>query len=399
MLAILFLIFYILISIYTLKQVHYWTDQAFSEKGGIIKIILGFAFTIAVALPLLGTFLPSGINYYFMKAGNIWYGIFIYFGVFLVVTHLIRVVIHRKGSDAQVDAVNHHYTARGVFIFALIFCIALNTYGMINAKTVRKTKYQMNINKDCSQDHMKVVLLADFHLGVNSSERHISRMVRLVNDEDPDIILIAGDYFNSSYESLKNPDDYIQILSKLRAKYGIYAVYGNHDVEERLVCGFAVSDKKNAFRDERMTEFMKKCGFTIMDDDRITLDNGVQLIGRRDYMKPGDGSNHKREDIKNLTYKLNREYPIICLEHEPTEFEQLEENGVDLVLSGHTHDGQVFPGNIVSKLMNENSYGMKDVEKEGGLYSVVTSGVGFYGAPIRIGTISEITVLDLTFAK
>lgn len=399
MLAIIFLIFYLLISYYTLRQVHYWTDQAFSEKGKTIKILFNIGFIVALSLPLLGTFLPESTNYYFMKAGNIWYGLYVYFGAFLVIAHLLRLTVHRFGGDSHVDMMNHHYTARGIFIFALIFCMILNTYGMINAKSVRKTSYNLSIDKSCNDENMKVVLIADLHLGPNSSRNHISRMVRLVNDEDPDMILVAGDFFSSSYDTLKDPDEYIEILKKLRSRYGTYAVYGNHDVAEKLVCGFAVSSYTEAKRDPRMSSFIRKCGMTILDDERVLLDNGIQLIGRRDYEKPGDGSKKQREDIKNLTFKLNSEYPVFCLEHEPNDFKKMEEAGVDLVLSGHTHDGQIFPGNIITGLIHENSYGLKDVAEPKKLYSVVTSGVGFYGVPIRVGTISEITVLDLKFTK
>ena len=88
--------------------------------------------------------------------------------------------------------------------------------------------------------------------------------------------------------------------------------------------------------------------------------------------------------------------PVVVLQHEPVEFEALKQNGADLAVCGHTHAGQIFPGNLIVPFFNENAYGYKVL---GGLDTVVTSGIGYYGPPMRVGTDSEVMVLNLHFGE
>ena len=92
---------------------------------------------------------------------------------------------------------------------------------------------------------------------------------------------------------------------------------------------------------------------------------------------------------------IDRTKPVLVLEHEPVDFENLGEAGADLVLSGHTHAGQFFPGNLITPYFNANNYGLKTLY---GVQSVVTSGVGFYGPPLRVGTDSEIMMITIHFS-
>ncbi len=109
--------------------------------------------------------------------------------------------------------------------------------------------------------------------------------------------------------------------------------------------------------------------------------------------RPGRGI-EVRKSAKEVTDGMDQEKPIIVLDHEPKELEELSEAGVDLDLSGHTHDGQMFPGNLVTRLMWENSYGYL---KKGDMHNIVTSGVGVFGPYMRVGTKAEICVVNVQF--
>jgi Predicted phosphohydrolases len=220
------------------------------------------------------------------------------------------------------------------------------------------------------------------------------KMVEEVNSVNPDLIIIAGDIFTSNYEGLRNPEAYSAALSKMKAKYGIYAVAGNHDVDENLFSGFSISPVSEAFRTSEMDKFFSDCGFTMLYDESIEVaDGNVVLVGRIDAEKAGDGTKN-RMSAKLLLKNVDKSKPVFVLQHEPTEFKDLSENGADAVFSGHTHNGQVFPGNLVVPFFNENGYGVKELY---GITTVVTAGVGYYGPPIRIGTDSEVTVVNILF--
>ena len=122
-------------------------------------------------------------------------------------------------------------------------------------------------------------------------------------------------------------------------------------------------------------------------------DDTVQIVGRIDGEKAGNGT-ADRKDPAGILAGIDPEKYTIVLEHEPVEFEQLKKNGADLALCGHTHDGQLFPGNLIVPFFNENAYGYKNIS---GLDTIVSSGIGYYGPPMRVGTNSEITVVNIHF--
>jgi predicted MPP superfamily phosphohydrolase len=142
-----------------------------------------------------------------------------------------------------------------------------------------------------------------------------------------------------------------------------------------------------------MEGWVKDCGWKLLTDEvtRIPELNGLVIAGRRDESRPGEGL-MERADLEDLLKDVDPEESILLLQHEPSDLDDLDECGVDLSVSGHTHDGQIFPGNIITRILENQSYGMKDW---GEATAIVTSGVGYYGPPIRVCTISEIVVIDL----
>ena len=143
-----------------------------------------------------------------------------------------------------------------------------------------------------------------------------------------------------------------------------------------------------------MESFFREAGFTTLTDDEVEI-RGIQLFGRVDGDKAGNGT-ARRMSAEELLADVDGTRPVLVLEHEPREFRQLRENGADMVLCGHTHNGQIFPGNLIIPFFNENAYGVVNID---GMDTVVTAGVGFYGPPMRIGTDSEVTVLHITFEQ
>ena len=272
--------------------------------------------------------------------------------------------------------------------------LVLLVYGLHHAQQTVVVSYDLKLDKPAAADvdEMNLVLLGDLHLSVNSRLATTQRMVELVNAQQPDAVVIAGDIFTSSYGGLSHPEKYAEALRGIESKYGVYAVYGNHDVEEPLLGGIPLTPIPQAFRTGDMERFFDDCGFITLADEVVTLPNGVQLAGRIDGEKAGDGTTNRMTPAE-LLRDIDPAKPVFVLEHEPKEFKALGESGADVALCGHTHAGQIFPGNLIVPLFNENAWGYKRLHD---VDTYVTAGMGYYGPPMRVGTDSEVTVLHIT---
>ena len=355
---------------------------------GFRRIFIPVVVSLAI-LPVLGTLLPdSSIKFILQGAGNIFLAFFAYYAMSMIASILILAIlsVFFKGVPRNLYRV--------ILLICVILPLVVVPYGLIHAQNFRTSRYEAQVERQDQkdqQDELKLILIADLHLSVNTYYKTIERMVQAINAEQADAVLIAGDIFTSSYESLKDPDLYAALLASIESRYGTFAVCGNHDVEEGLFGGFPVTPISKAFRIHQMDEFFRACHFRMLYDEIVDLDGRLQIAGRIDGEKAGDGTTN-RADAAQLLSNADPDIPILVLEHEPFEFAELKENGADLAMCGHTHAGQFFPGTITTQLFFDNVWGYKKVA---GLDTYVTSGIGYYGPPIRVGCDSEIMVVDL----
>ena len=142
-----------------------------------------------------------------------------------------------------------------------------------------------------------------------------------------------------------------------------------------------------------MDVFLEKAGITLLRDESVLIDDAFYLYGRPDYERPGRGRT-SRKTPEEITRDLNTNKPVIVIDHEPRELSELSDAGVDLDLCGHTHDGQIFPVNLITNLVWENSCGYL---QKGSMHNIVTSGVGVFGPNMRVATKSEICMIDVRF--
>lgn len=392
MIAILLSPIYIIINIYIIKWLLKWTSACtpyFKTKYAryiIISIYIFFASSF-----IIGFFLPIRT---IKVIGNYWLGVVQYIVLSVSLADLIRLILIKSKKIS-----NKFLTAKKTFIISgflcLIFVSTISTYGVIHANKVVYTNYKVTINKTVeSKKELRIALISDLHLGYNGTLKHVKKYVSMINKLKPDLIIISGDIFDNSYSAIKEPTEIIETLKTLKSTYGTYAVYGNHDIEEPILAGFTFSWKKNqGLSNPKMDEFLKKANITLIKDDSLLIDNSFYLVGRLDYHKLGVAVESRKTPEELLT-NLDKTKPIIVLDHEPVEITELSNNGADLDLSGHTHDGQMFPSNIFIKLFWPNPHGLI---KENNLTSIVTSGVGVYGPNMRIGTTEEVVCIDVTF--
>ena len=409
-------------------MVNRWLKACFKKTHILVRIMIYGLFIFAASAMPIGFLLPySKIKFAFQHYGSMWLGVLMY-SMFPAVIYLVFCLIwriHKKRTGSTESMERPRHIAIGWASAGIIFTLVICLYGFIHATDTRITEYTVELpKKNCQLEELNAVMVADMHMGPNIGVPEMEKMVKLINECEPDIVFICGDIFDNIYDALDDPEKLISLYREINSKYGVYACYGNHDIDEPVLAGFTFNQDAKKESDPRMDEFLEKAGVTLLRDEGVLIDNSFYVYGRPDYVRPGRGiviRDNPREIIEKIYLDANSfikedgktelEYdydwllgmsddapqvdtPVIVLDHEPKELEELANAGIDLTLSGHTHDGQIFPANILLSFISENSYGLKQV---GNMTDIVTSGVGLFGPYMRVGTISEVCKIKIKF--
>jgi len=391
---LIIIIIYGFLNFYLCRKVILWFSKFKLKKSSIIiKTLITIIYLSCFLSVILGYFLPnSNMQKLILKFSNYFTGTMFYMLIAAIISDLVILISVRILHKDK----NIFHTKKYIFTSAAITLTlvgGLSLYGFIHATNIKTTKYDIVIkNKDIKEKKLKIILIADTHFGYSVGYKMAEKMVNKINKENADLVLIAGDVFDNSYDSLDKPERILKALKSIKSKYGSYAVFGNHDVKERLFAGFSISDGKKAIRDNRMSNMLKEAGIKILDD-KVEKIKDFYIIGRKDYSKAGDGTNN-RLSIDKLIKQVDTNKFVIVLEHEPKDLENISEKNVDLHVAGHTHAGQFFPLTIGTSIIWSNNYGIKKYNK---MNSVVTSGIGVYGPNMRVGTDSEVVVINVKF--
>ena len=273
-----------------------------------------------------------------------------------------------------------HFAPAGMKTFRYVaFLISISSiaiamiYGNYKFNHPEIVNLDLNIDKAPQQKTLKIVALSDVHLGYSINKTNLQKYVKLINEQKPDIVLMAGDVVDNITQPLIE-QNMAEELRQIVAPLGVYAISGNHEYYG-----------ENPYIAE---EYLKSAGITFLRDSTILVNNSFYLVGR------DDRTNHKRKEIAQLTSAIDHSKPVIMLDHQPYHLKEARENGVDLQISGHTHNGQFFPGNLFVKQMYELGYGYRKIENT---HYYVSSGLGLWGPKYRIGTQSELVVINLKF--
>ncbi len=253
-------------------------------------------------------------------------------------------------------------------VTALAVAIGIVLCGFIYARRITTKKYTIKLGN--SGEEFRLVMVSDLHMGAFVRQRHISKLVKRINALSPDLVVIAGDLFDVDNEILHDAEELKKIskwLRKIKSRYGTYAVMGNHDPK--------VSDKT-------MLRFLKMAHIKLLDNATVTFSK-INLVGRT------DAGNNKRLPLQDIPVNTVPGKPVVVIDHNPAGIDEASEHGADLVLCGHTHRGQFFPVNIFTKWANGKHY-FYGHEKFGETHAIISSGVGFFQLPVRIGTSNEV---------
>lgn len=395
MIFLFLLPFYLGVSSYMMFRFFYWMKHCNHRFNWLrFKVPFAVVYLFMALSPVIAFLLPkSAVAIVIRRISTYWIGIMLYSLLYVVLFDLLRLIAkHTKLKNTLLFSRGSVISIGSVVVAC---AVATCLYGIFNARNIKVNEYSVTVNKSCGSDkHLKAVLVADLHMGYAIGVDHITNMVEKINQQDADIVIIAGDIFDNSYDGMDDPEGIKSQLKSIKSKYGVYAVYGNHDIDEKILMGFTFDWGGKQLHSEKMTNFMKECNIKLINDESVLINDEFYLVGRRDTDKPGteDGT---RAEISELTKDLDKTKPIFVLSHEPDELQKTADAGADIDFSGHTHDGQLFPGNLTIGLFWENPCGMI---KKDNMYSIVTSGVGVYGTFMRVGTDAEICSVDIDFA-
>lgn len=386
--------FYLAIGGYLLFRVFHWTFSfAKPLNAKRFKIPFGIVYSICLVSPLFATLLPKCLfTIWIRRLSTYWLGVMLYMLMAVALIDIIRFLLKHTRLKKSFLFTSKTLVTMGIVTAVFLSCIC--TYGLYNARNIKLKTYDIDVDKSCGDTKdLKIALIADLHMGYSIGAREITNMVTKVNEINPDIVLIAGDIFDNSFDGLDDPEEICRQLQSIKSKYGVYATYGNHDIEEKLIVGFTLGKTSEKTGSDEMDNFIYESGITLLRDETMLINDEFYIVGRRDYEKPstGDGS---RLSAQELTKNLDKSKPIIFVDHEPLELQEIADAGADIDLSGHTHDGQLFPANIAVKFSWENPCGMIKIDN---MYSIVTSGVGVFGPYMRVGTDSEICEINVHF--
>ena len=260
---------------------------------------------------------------------------------------------------------------------AILFTVVYLAIGWYNAHHVSVTEYAFHTDKPLSEN-LRIAMFADSHLGITLNGESFAREMERLQKTDPDVVLIVGDFVDDD-SSKKDMEEACRALGALKTRYGVYFVYGNHDNGYYRYRDFDSQELRSALTEN---------GVTILEDETVLIHDEFYLIGRRDR------SMRSRMDASALTADIDKAKYSIMLDHQPNDYAGEAASGADLVLSGHTHGGHIFPAGLIGLLTgaNDRVYG---TEVRDGTTFLVTSGISGWAIPFKTGTFSEFVVIDI----
>lgn len=325
------------------------------------KVVFGLlfwliAFSLFAAIGLREFALPEWFLRTLHTAGSVWMVFLLYAVLLLIVADVVKRFVPTMGHSLW---------------YALPVACLILVYGYINYKHPRVEEIKVTTARKTEGQTLRIVAVSDVHLGYGTGVSALQKYVDLINAQQPDVVLIAGDLIDNSIQPLiGKPFD--KVLAQIHAPQGIYMVPGNHEY---------ISDVN------KVKQYLKQTPITLLQDSIVTLPGGIQLLGR------DDRSNKHRQPLSWLLERTDRSRPVIVLDHQPYHLAQADSLQVDLMICGHTHRGQVFPLNLMVDRMYEQSHGYRQWQHA---HIWVSSGLSLWGPPFRIGTHSDLAVIEIS---
>jgi predicted MPP superfamily phosphohydrolase len=290
----------------------------------------------------------------------------------LVLCFDILLGINRLFKIIPVALINTQRFKKNLLAIIFIVPFLIVTAGSLRHGYIQINRYQIAIPRKTSDlKHLKIAFAADLHLKGSADRLIVDAFAAIINSLNPDLVLLVGDIIEGDRSDVEMTV-LEQSLRKITAKYGVYAVFGNHELHGGI----------------NSLNFFKNSAVKVLQDNFIQVDKSFYLVGRNDYRDT------KRKTMEELLNGLPNDLPMIMLDHRPYDFDNVSKAHVDVQVSGHTHNGQLFPLNYITRYIYDLSWGHKKINNT---HFFVTSGLQAWGPAVKTAGTSEIMVIDIDF--
>ncbi len=379
-----------------MNPIHFFTLGFFPEyivRGIILGILIGIYSLFRVKYALNDSNLSKNKQIIissiiailsFLFCLNIWsMGAILIFYLFIssLIADLIRIIQKYLIKEKHLNFIPkiHKKGLLAVIIFTII--ILGSVYGMNH---IELTQYNLTTDKIDNKSY-SILFISDVHYGTVQNTQLVKDSILKMNNLKPDIVVLGGDIVDerTTKESMQ---EIFEELGKINSTYGTYYIFGNHDRQPYT------SDYENGnrtFTDSDLNQSIEKNRIKILNDDKIIINNDIVLVGRSDA-EWEDSIN--RTDVNEILNESDLSKYIVVLDHQPVEYEENDQEGVDLQLSGHTHGGQVFPYGVIYNLSGRLNYGEYEI---GDMKQIVSSGLTGWGWPMRNEAKCEYVLINI----
>jgi predicted MPP superfamily phosphohydrolase len=267
-----------------------------------------------------------------------------------------------------------------LFIGTVFVSCTIVIIGIIITSNPVVKKIDIKIDKKVNNKNpLTIAMASDIHLGNIVGRKKFQSLADTINSLKPDIVLFTGDFIDRTLDSLIE-DDIGGLIESIHSKYGIYAVTGNHEYFSGV---------------SKTVNFMKKHKINVLLDESIEIDKSLLLVGREDK-NVNRFTGKQRKTLAELLHGKRTELPVIVMDHQPSAINESVKNMADLHLSGHTHNGQLWPINHITNAIFEVSCGYAKIENT---HIYVSKGYGTWGPPVRTTGRPEIVFLKIAFKE
>ena len=364
-----FLLIYSAVNYYLFVKGYRAVPNKANFRGIYTAVFLFFAIQFILSRMLLFIDTPLLSKITFTLTG-VWLAAMLYFFLTAVCVDLIRLADYF--FHFLPDLTPYKFK---LFSAILVAIASLLLMGNINAKNVKVNNLTLNIAKKSTLSHLKIALVSDVHFGAMIGVKDVQKMLNLIEQQNPDILLLAGDFIDEGV-TRKKLNEIIPLFQQFEPKYGKIAVLGNHEYINDI---------------EKSKQIYEQLGITLLIDSVLSIPNAFSIIGRDD--KSGDFRNKsQRKPLEELLNEANPDLPLILLDHQPMQLQETARYPIDLQLSGHTHHGQMFPLNRLTSAIFEKSWGYLKINDT---HFYISSGFGTWGPPIRLGSRAEIVLVEV----
>ncbi len=296
-------------------------------------------------------------------------GIFlVHFLFFSLIAELINWLIKKQKFKTW-------HTIYQASLLPLIFTGLFFTYGYINIRSVVSTNYELTSSKDVS---LNILFISDSHYGTVLNKNSLDKIIKEISSKEFDLVLLGGDIVdeNTTKEQMM---EIFAAIGKINTTYGSYFIYGNHDRQRYTTT--------KSYTEEELVENIQKNNIEILKDTKKDITENITLVGREDRSL-------NRASIEELIKETDNQKYTIMVDHQPVDYEKSSQLGVDLLLSGHTHAGQIFPAGYFIKWfhMSDLYYGHTKIKN---MDAIVSSGLAGWGYPIRTQQHSEYVTIKI----